>query len=370
MGRFICFFAAMALLLAVMLTSAQAQGTTTAPGNGPPAAGTYAGRPMGVGVVPAPPTNFNPLTASPAVNAQYGIPPAPDPTIAPGAYNEWRRAVTGPQVRVAPVLRQTTILHGPLQKRGATVPLANANNVVTTTSTNWSGSSVVNSQNPFQLEAIIAEFVVPTARQAFGSCTGGTDYAAIWPGIDGNGSKDVLQAGVEVDAYCNGGTTQGYYSAWIEWYPNYATEVTSPVIHPGDLVLVEVYNTTPTNGYAYFMNFSTQEVAVYQLTAPGGTTLVGNSVEWIVERPTLNTGLANLTNYIAAPLSYEIAWNYTANPSTYYYAGYTPPAGTLELITMLDNNNKGISSATVENFYFLWFQNFGSSCGISGAPPC
>jgi Peptidase A4 family len=78
--------------------------------------------------------------------------------------------------------------------------------------------------------------VVPAAHQAFGACTGGWGYSSLWPGIDGNGGaggSDVLQAGVEVDAYCNGGRTSSFYSAWIEWFPNGSTRVSSPAIHPG-----------------------------------------------------------------------------------------------------------------------------------------
>jgi hypothetical protein len=279
--------------------------------------------------------------------------------------------VTGPQKRITPVLRQTNIAHGPLQKKGTSVPLTNeANNIVTTTSSNWSGFSVVNSQNPFKVEGIIGEFVVPTAHQAFGACTGGWDYSSLWVGIDGNGSNDVFQAGVEVDAYCSGGTTQSNYSAWIEWYPNYATEVSSPFVNPGDLVFVEVWNTGPTNGYAYFYNYSTETAAVYNLTAPGGTTLMGNSLEWIVERPGVGGGLATLTNYIDAAWPNGYAWNYTAQTPTVYYEGGNPPAGTLDVITMLDDSNNGISSASAENANFLWFQDFGSACGRSGSPPC
>jgi Peptidase A4 family len=61
----------------------------------------------------------------------------------------------------------------------------------------------------------------------------------------GPGGSDVLQAGAEVDAYCNGGSTSSFYSAWIEWFPNGSTRVSSPAIHPGDLVFVEVWSTTP-----------------------------------------------------------------------------------------------------------------------------
>jgi hypothetical protein len=169
--------------------------------------------------------------------------------------------------------------------------------------------------NPFKVEAIIGEFVVPTAHQAFGSCDGGWDWSSQWPGIDGFGSNDVLQAGIEVDAYCNGGTTASFYSAWIEWFPFSETRVSSPAIHPGDLIFIEVWNTSPTNGYAYFFNYSTlgERGIPTHITAPSGTPLVGNSVEWIVERPGIGGGLATLTNYIDVPWPYGTAWNYTAS---------------------------------------------------------
>jgi hypothetical protein len=99
----------------------------------------------------------------------------PDPTVAPRAYNEWLKAVTGPQKRVTPLLKQTNIFHRPMQQAGASVPIENG----VTKSINWSGTSIVNSQKPFKVEAIIGEFVVPTAQQAFGSCTGGTDFSSI-----------------------------------------------------------------------------------------------------------------------------------------------------------------------------------------------
>ncbi len=367
-------FAVVGLLSAMMLTLAHAQSITALPSNIPPPGSTIAGRPIGVSVVTAPPAGFNPLTASPIARAQYAIPPAPDPKAAPRAYDEWRKAViraTGPLNRGVPALTQTNMAHGPAHKVGPSVPHTNANNVVNAASTNWSGASVVDSQNPFTVVAIISEFVVPTARQAFGACTGGWDFSALWPGVDGNGSNDVLQAGVEADAYCNGGATASFYSAWIEWFPFNSTRVSYPAIHSGDLIFAEVWNTSPTTGYAYFVNFSTYQSAAYQLTAPSGTSLVGNSVEWIVERPGIGGGaLATLTNYIDAPWPLGVAWNYTAANPTYYFEGQNPPTGTLELITMLDDSSNGISSATVENTDFLWFQDFGSACGHTGAPPC
>jgi hypothetical protein len=364
------YFGSAALLSAAMLTSAHAQGTPTLPANVPPPGGTVATRPVGVSVVAAPPADFNPLTASPAARKQYAIPPAPDPSAAPKAYEQWKKAVGGLQNRAAaPVLTQTNISNGPIKRKNVGGPAGpTSNNVVGATSGNWSGPSIVSSGKPFAVEAIIGEFVVPTAHQAFGSCTGGWDYSSQWPGIDGNGSGDVLQAGVEVDAFCSGGTTASFYSAWIEWFPFNETRVSSPAIHPGDLVFVEVWNISPTVGYAYFYNYSIQLAAEYQLTAPGGTTLHGNSIEWIVERPGVGGGLATLTNYTDVSWPYNIAWNYAANPPHYYFPGADPSPNTLELIAMLDNANKQISYGSPQNFGFVYFEDYGSANGRSVAP--
>jgi hypothetical protein len=268
----------------------------------------------------------------------------------------------------APILTQTRIAHGPLIKAEPAAPVTNG--YVGAASKNWSGTSVVNTTNPFTSEAIETVFVVPTAHQAFGACTDNWDYSSLWTGIDGNGSPDVLQAGVEVDAFCSGGTTTPFYSAWVEWYPNYSVRVSSPIINPGDLVFVDVWNTSPTTGIAFFWNYSASVGATYSLTAPAGTHLIGNSVEWIVERPSVSGTLATLTNYIDAAWPSAWAWNLSGLPTVVYYQGTVPALGTLQYITMLDDSNKPISVVSAINGDFLWFENQGSSCGLSNSPPC
>lgn len=352
----LCLLGAAMVLSGAMLPAAHAQVALPPTPTGFPA--------RGVSMVPAPPLGLNPVTASPTVRAQFSIPPAPDKKVAPEAYNLWRTAVSGIHNQVyMPVLTPTHIVNGRvLNNKNGQV----SNGVAHPTSSNWSGPVITQSGNPFAVEAIIGVFVVPTARQAFGSCTGGWDRSSMWPGIDGYGSNDVLQAGVEVDAYCNGSTTSSLYSAWIEWYPFNETRVSSPAIHPGDLVFVEVWNVSPTAGRAYFYNYSTQTAAAYQLTAPSGTTLVGNSIEWIAERPGVNGGLATLTNYVDTSWTHNYAWNYATKAQTYYFPGTAlsePEPYTLSLVTMIDNVGKGISYCAPQNFGFLYCQDYGSANG-------
>lgn len=351
--------AAGAVVLASAVCPASAQGILTTPGiPTPPSAVATPTSMVGIRAVPPPPATFSPLTASTAANAQYAVPPAPDGKSSPLAYKKWQRAIAGLQNRRVAIMFPTNVANGPKQPVGSMTKLAN--NLVTGTSSNWSGASVVNGTIS-TLEAIIGEYVVPSAHQAFGACTGGWDYSSQWPGIDGNGSNDVLQAGTEVDAYCNGGQLYSFYSAWVEWYPNYETRVSAPAVNPGDLMFVEVWSTSPTTGYVYLFNNSTQESAEYAMSAPNGTRLQGSSVEWITERPGVNGGMATLTNYIDSAWPYGVAWNYAAASPTYYFESTTPPVGTMEYLTMVDDLGQGISAASVENRDFLYFNNFGSS---------
>jgi hypothetical protein len=103
-----------------------------------------------------------------------------------------------------------------------------------------------------------------------------------------------------------------------------------------------VWNSSPTAGHAYLVNFTANVKVSIAFSAPAGTTLQGNSVEWIVERPEVNSGLATLTNYVAMATSIDTAWDYKAATPSYYYPG-NAPTGTVYAITMLDESGLPIS---------------------------
>ena len=86
-----------ALLCGLVAGAAHAQSSGAIATVAAPA--TLPGTPTGVSVVPPPPAGFDPLTATAEERAFYSIPPAPDPKVAPDAYEHWRSAVTGPKRR-------------------------------------------------------------------------------------------------------------------------------------------------------------------------------------------------------------------------------------------------------------------------------
>lgn len=320
------------------------------------------GNALNVVFYPAPPANFNPAAASDEELALYGFPPRPDPGEAT-PFAHWLKMVSTPQVRIThPQLEQTAIYNGVAKgwNEGKVV-----NGITNTTSTNWSGFAVNTPNNTFTVNnsRIYMEFIVPIAQQAFHVCSGDWVYSSQWVGFDGVTSNDVLQAGSEADDYCSGGSNSPFYSLWYEWFPNPEVRISLPIA-PGNMVAVEVwYTTSAPYGHAYWVNYSTQVSTTLAFNPPGGTTYVGNSAEWIEERPGVNGGLANLTNYVGNPFTLDYAYN-----GQYYYPGSSPAGTTTYNITMVCppwnpssscTNTTNISKVELSGLYALWFYDEG-----------
>ena len=308
----------------------------------------------GVTTIAAPPAGFNPLNASDQDLEYYGFPPRPNEIAAPKAFASWQKAMTASKLRVAPTLEVTKNFAGPAKvKAGAGTPATGT----AASSSNWSGYVNTNGVTKYGSTSfyyIIGDYVVPIARQAYSKCDGTWDYTVTWVGIDGWGSGDVLQAGNEADAYCNGTTKSAYYSAWYEWYPYGWTRITSLPIVPGDDLFVEVWSTSSTAGHAYLVNYNTDQYVIVNFSAPPGTQLVGNSAEWIVERPGVGGGLATLANYISDYFSDAYAYNFG-------YSAVDPGSAGSFPVTMLDNSGNPISYPTPLGVNAIWMQDEGSA---------
>jgi hypothetical protein len=254
----------------------------------------------GVTTSAEPPEGFDAVNASDAALAAYGFPPRPDAARNPVGHAHWAAAVGSHAQRLVPQLQQTIIAHGP---RRPASPGSIAGQ--TSTSTNWSGYAADVGTKSFgatSFNSVAAEFVVPavSARVCDPSNDGEHwEYSSAWVGIDGYASRDVLQAGVEADADlpCNGSGLQTYYSPWYEWYPNYETRITNLGAAPGQSFSVHVWPSSATVGNAYLLNVSTNQSVSITFPAPSGTTLLGESAEWIMESPTVSGQLATLPFY-------------------------------------------------------------------------
>ena len=287
-----------------------------------------------------PPAGFDADRASAELRQAYGIPPAPD-RAATREHAAWARAMSRVKQRILPNLAASDVYHGPAARLRVTN--------TTGSSLNWSGAVVTNGATSWSALSFTDAGTlvsVPAVGQPFGTCSGGWLYSAMWTGIDGGGltgGQDVLQAGVEADAYCAGGYTTQYYSAWYEWAPGYEVSVTNLPVAPGDELYVVVWATSPTQGYAYLGNLSTGQGVSLSISPPAGTRLVGNSAEWVTERPTVGSSLATLARYTSA--TFSNAWA-VDNRGAGSYAGYANFGDSLVYLTMLDAAYNPVSSTT------------------------
>jgi hypothetical protein len=310
----------------------------------------------GTTTIAAPPQGFNPLTASDQDLEYYGFPPKPNEIDSPKAFASWQKAMTASKIRVKPVLEVTKNFAGPAKLAAGAKAGAPAGGSAAS-SYNWSGYVNTNGVTKYSNSSfyyIIGDYVVPVARQAYSKCTPTWDYAVTWVGIDGWGSGDVLQAGNEADAYCFLGVTSTYYSAWYEWFPYGWTRIPSLPIVPGDDLFVEVWSTSSTAGHAYLVNYNTNQYVIINFSAPPGTQLVGNSAEWIVERPGIGGGLATLSNYISDYFSDAYAYNFS-------YSAVDPGSAGSFPVTMLDNSGNPISYPTPLGVNAIWMQDEGTA---------
>ena len=156
------------------------------------------------------------------------------------------------------------------------------------------------------------------------------------------------------------GAKQPLYAAWIEWFPFNIFQIKNFPVGPGEEIFCQVWNTSPTVGHAFFVDFSRNSSLKVAFSAPQNVRLVGNCAEWIVERPSSSSGLSTLTNYVACPWDNCVA---VGSVGAKYNAVYFPATTNAQVfsLTMLDDAGNGISRANLQGLYDLWFRNFGSS---------
>jgi hypothetical protein len=294
---------------------------------------------------PTPPDGFDPVQASDRDLHAYGFPPRPNPFKSRRAYAHWAHMVGAARLRIEPILKRSNVRHRPMIPVGVLGPRAPLKHFNSAYSTNWSGEAMTTDATTFgdsSFYTLWGEFNVPFAQQQFGVCTGGTEYSSTWVGLDGyNNGPDIVQAGTESDATCANGATTGTYYPWFEWYPGYETQITNLAISPGDIIGAQVDLSTATSGGVFVTNETTNQYAAIGIIAPSGTSFVGNSAEWIVERPEIGKTLSTLQNYVTDFMSNTSTVLYGSN--TVIYGGLGAPGIPISAVTMLDKNNNPLS---------------------------
>ncbi len=235
-----------------------------------------------------PPRGFDPLSADSADLVKFGFPPRQEDPRLQARYDQVLNQLKGKLNYIPATLRRNDeVFHGP-RKRLASAP--------TETSTNWSGGVVYapagQSFEWIEGDWVIPDIDAPTENQWY--------YCASWIGLDGDGSGDVCQAGVESQVYRSGTAVTRQFYAWWEWFPLPEVPITNLPVAPGDMItalLCAGPGAGATTATVFLTNRTTGATTSVGLTAPSGTKLAGNSAEWIVEAPTVGGQQSLLADY-------------------------------------------------------------------------
>ena len=235
-----------------------------------------------------PPRGFDPLTAKPAELEKFGFPPRLEDAHHLERYKRVMNHLKSKFHYIQPTFRvNTDRSHGP-RKRGP--------KDATETSGNWSGGVVYapagQSFKWIEGDWVVPDVSAPQQNEWF--------YCANWIGIDGDGSGDVCQAGVECEVYQSGSTTIKNIYPWWEWFPQAEVQITNLGINPGDMVTMLLCTNQAagsTSASLYFTNRTTGASTSLSFNAPAGTKLTGNSAEWVVEAPTVGGAQSAIADY-------------------------------------------------------------------------
>lgn len=91
--------------------------------------------------------------------------------------------------------------------------------------------------------------------------------------------------------------SQVTYSAWYEWYPDYAYDFTGITISAGDVIQASVDATSLSTGTATIDNLSTGQSVSHTWTKGTRGNLCEYNAEWIVEDFEQNGALVPFANF-------------------------------------------------------------------------
>jgi hypothetical protein len=220
---------------------------------------------------PIPPVEFDYASADEDSLREYGLDHIP--RLHSDIVEGFQRAMATPTKFIKPRFRR----HSRRQNATATPALGNQ------ASGNWSGA-FVNAPAGSQISSAAAQWSIPN----FATSGDGVSACSIWVGIDGYGSNDVFQAGVECDL--TGGTNgiQSQLFPWYEWAPDGVRKITNLKASVGDEIYCLITAVSSTIGRIFLKNMTSSAAVNYQVSAPASTQLQGNCAEWIVEAPAID----------------------------------------------------------------------------------
>jgi hypothetical protein len=296
------------------------------------------------------PEGFDPTKATKRQLILHGIPPRPDASKDPDLRSRWDQAIAKTKRWIIPeFLEIPGKTHG-LAKKIGTKSRRKLAGLTNATSANWSGAVDFPPTGAAYFWAA-GQWTVPNPH-APGS---GAYYASEWVGIDGWNSADVCQAGTETQITNVLWFTVKNVYPWWEWFPSGEVAITNLPVAAGDVMYCLICVSASNAASIYLSNQSTGDGTSFDITAPSGTSLVGDSVEWIIERPGVNGTTASLSEYGVGYFDECLAGSLGS-------AGFgADNLHSATAVTMTGTGGKTLSSPTIENDNVLKLEWKGAS---------
>jgi hypothetical protein len=285
---------------------------------------------------PLPPDGFDPRAASPLELRRYGLPQRPDPAVRPELAAVWDEVFSRTLSYITPVFQPVQELVPGISRADRPRPDANGTNGT------WSGT-VTHAPAGEAFEWVFGTWNVPNVEP--GGEGPGSWWAATWIGIDG--VTDVTQIGtMQVASRASKGRPTMSCFAWHEWWSAFAPSpwvaISNFPLTFGDTISGLICLLSPTEASFSMVNLTTGvHVGFGQipLTAPPGTASMENQAEWILERPELSTGQAQLPDFS------EIYFN-----SAYAGRGldFLAKGGAADTVLDMVENGTTVATTTIE----------------------
>ena len=299
------------------------------------------------------PEGFSPLTAADDQLAEQCLPRRPDARSEPKLFALWERSMAHTETWIAPEFvevkpkvrspRVPTVDEPPLDPPPPDL-----------TSPIWSGAiQFEQPDGPFTFVA--AQWTVPEIKidDIWDLAFDDPDLwiAAEWVGIDGYYAKDLLQAGTAVQPLFGFSGIEINVWPWWQWVPGAAVSISNVGVSPrDDVVCLICADDTMAGATIYFTNLTNGKGTRFHVTPPHGTKVIGNSVEWIVERPTYYPGWPASwwedPFYVPLPDYVECDFDGCIAGGTDAWAIHLDGASTL---TMVSHNGDILSDAQIES---------------------
>ncbi|KAJ5178671.1 Concanavalin A-like lectin/glucanases superfamily [Penicillium coprophilum] len=207
-----------------------------------------------------------------------------------------RRQASSAIQRSARAMRRTS----PPYTLGTSEELYLNQTIQETYSSNWAGAVLIGTG----YTSVSGEITVPFPQLPRGANSYTNYCASAWVGIDGDTCNTaILQTGID---FCIQGETTSY-SAWYEWYPDYAHDFSNIQISAGDVIKSTVDATSRSSGSVTLENLSTGVSATHIFPHGIGGNLCEFNAEWIVEDFSVNNAMAPFANFGTVVFSNAVA---------------------------------------------------------------